>query len=175
MNDEVFRNAKGWLVFKGDVEPGWKYELSARGGEHRIDVQLARVIQYDDSIGTGARERIDYPGGLSTVDPFSVTASGPLDSIQANYKGPVLGGVLNLNGRLSADSFEANASLGGSFHSLPFLIPEVHTALAVAGLPEIMIGDTLADPDHAHALPRIHVDEPAISVTIGTNTSPLAG
>ena len=48
--------------------------------------------------------------------------------------------------------------------------------VAVAGLPEIMIGDTLADPDHATcALPRITVDEPAISVTVGTNTSPLAG
>ena len=47
--------------------------------------------------------------------------------------------------------------------------------VAVAGMPEIMIGDTLADPDHAHALPRITVDEPAISVTIGTNSSPLAG
>ena len=47
--------------------------------------------------------------------------------------------------------------------------------VAVAGLPEIMIGDTLADTEHAHALPRITVDEPAISVTIGTNTSPLAG
>ena len=47
--------------------------------------------------------------------------------------------------------------------------------VAVAGMPEIMIGDTLAYPDHAHALPRITVDEPAISVTIGTNSSPLAG
>ncbi|MFO7165187.1 MAG: translational GTPase TypA [Mycolicibacterium hassiacum] len=47
--------------------------------------------------------------------------------------------------------------------------------VAVAGLPEIMIGDTLADPDHPDPLPRITVDEPAISVTIGTNTSPLAG
>lgn len=47
--------------------------------------------------------------------------------------------------------------------------------VAVAGIPEIMIGDTLADPEHAHALPRITVDEPAISVTIGTNTSPLVG
>ena len=47
--------------------------------------------------------------------------------------------------------------------------------VAVAGMPEIMIGDTLADPDHAHALPLITVDEPAISVTIGTNSSPLAG
>jgi GTP-binding protein len=47
--------------------------------------------------------------------------------------------------------------------------------VAVAGLPDIMIGDTLADPEHPRALPRITVDEPAISVTIGTNTSPLAG
>lgn len=47
--------------------------------------------------------------------------------------------------------------------------------VAIAGIPEIMIGDTLADPEHAHALPRITVDEPAISVTIGTNSSPLAG
>jgi GTP-binding protein len=47
--------------------------------------------------------------------------------------------------------------------------------VAVAGISEIMIGDTLADPANPVALPRITVDEPAISVTIGINTSPLAG
>ena len=47
--------------------------------------------------------------------------------------------------------------------------------IAVAGIPEIMIGDTLTDPDDPRPLPRITVDEPAISMTIGTNTSPLAG
>ncbi|GFJ88201.1 GTP-binding protein [Phytohabitans rumicis] len=47
--------------------------------------------------------------------------------------------------------------------------------MAVAGIPEIMIGDTLADADNPVALPRITVDEPAISMTIGTNTSPLVG
>jgi GTP-binding protein len=47
--------------------------------------------------------------------------------------------------------------------------------VAVAGIPEIMIGDTLADIANPVALPRITVDEPAISVTIGTNTAPLAG
>lgn len=47
--------------------------------------------------------------------------------------------------------------------------------VAVAGIADIMIGDTLADPAAPIALPRITVDEPAISVTIGTNTSPLAG
>ncbi|GAA3694395.1 translational GTPase TypA [Gordonia hankookensis] len=47
--------------------------------------------------------------------------------------------------------------------------------VAVAGMPEIMIGDTLADVENPQPLPRITVDEPAISVTIGTNSSPLAG
>ncbi|MFE7618171.1 translational GTPase TypA [Streptomyces sp. NPDC057496] len=46
---------------------------------------------------------------------------------------------------------------------------------AVAGIPDIMIGETLADPEHPVALPLITVDEPAISMTIGTNTSPLVG
>ncbi len=47
--------------------------------------------------------------------------------------------------------------------------------VAVAGISDIMIGDTLADLAAPVALPRITVDEPAISVTIGTNSSPLAG
>ncbi|GLY64455.1 translational GTPase TypA [Amycolatopsis taiwanensis] len=47
--------------------------------------------------------------------------------------------------------------------------------VAIAGIPDITIGDTLADPEHPEALPRITVDEPAISMTIGVNTSPLAG
>ncbi|MBZ8177001.1 translational GTPase TypA [Corynebacterium poyangense] len=46
---------------------------------------------------------------------------------------------------------------------------------AVSGIDDIMIGDTLADPENPVALPRITVDEPAISMTIGVNTSPLAG
>src|ERR1039457_802604 len=47
--------------------------------------------------------------------------------------------------------------------------------IAVAGIPEIMIGETLADPDDPRPLPLITVDEPAISMTIGVNTAPLAG
>ncbi len=46
---------------------------------------------------------------------------------------------------------------------------------AVSGIDEIMIGDTLTNPEHVDALPRIQVDEPAISMTIGVNTSPMAG
>ncbi|MBA2697041.1 MAG: translational GTPase TypA, partial [Actinobacteria bacterium] len=47
--------------------------------------------------------------------------------------------------------------------------------IAIAGIPEITIGETLADPDDPRPLPLITVDEPAISMTIGTNSSPLAG
>ena len=47
--------------------------------------------------------------------------------------------------------------------------------IAVAGFPEITIGDTLADPENSIALPVITVDEPSISMTIGINTSPVAG
>jgi len=47
--------------------------------------------------------------------------------------------------------------------------------IALAGIPDIMIGETIADPDDPRPLPLITVDEPAISMTIGTNTSPLAG
>jgi GTP-binding protein len=47
--------------------------------------------------------------------------------------------------------------------------------MAVAGIPEIMIGETLADAENPIPLPLITVDEPAISMTLGTNTSPLVG
>ncbi|MEY8208625.1 translational GTPase TypA [Corynebacterium sp. MNWGS58] len=47
--------------------------------------------------------------------------------------------------------------------------------VAISGIPEIMIGDTVADTEDPRPLPRIAVDEPAISMTIGVNTSPLAG
>ena len=47
--------------------------------------------------------------------------------------------------------------------------------VAVAGFDDITIGETLADPNDVRPLPTITVDEPAISMTIGTNTSPLIG
>ena len=47
--------------------------------------------------------------------------------------------------------------------------------IAVAGIPEITIGETLAAPEDPRPLPLIAIDEPSLSMTIGTNTSPLAG
>ena len=47
--------------------------------------------------------------------------------------------------------------------------------IAIAGIPDITIGETIADPDDPRPLPVTHVDEPSLSMTIGVNTSPVAG
>ncbi len=47
--------------------------------------------------------------------------------------------------------------------------------IAVSGLPEVTIGETLADPQDPRPLPVISVDEPSLSIVIGINTSPIAG
>jgi len=46
---------------------------------------------------------------------------------------------------------------------------------AVAGLPDVTIGETLADPDEPRPLPVVEVDEPSLAMTLGVNSSPLAG
>jgi len=52
---------------------------------------------------------------------------------------------------------------------------EAGDLFVVAGFPEVEIGDTLADPAHPVALPRLTVDEPVLRMTFGVNTSPIAG
>ena len=47
--------------------------------------------------------------------------------------------------------------------------------IAIAGLPEVTIGETLSDPDDPRPLPVSHFDDPSLSMTVGINTSPLAG
>jgi len=47
--------------------------------------------------------------------------------------------------------------------------------IAIAGIPEVTIGETLADPDDPRPLPVMTIDEPALSMIIGINTSPLSG
>ncbi len=45
----------------------------------------------------------------------------------------------------------------------------------IAGIPQLTIGQTIASPQSPQSLPKIHIDEPTIKITIGPNTSPFAG
>ena len=47
--------------------------------------------------------------------------------------------------------------------------------IAIAGLPEVTIGETLSDPDDPRPLPVSHFDDPSLAMTVGINTSPLSG
>ncbi|MDR1394198.1 MAG: translational GTPase TypA [Bifidobacteriaceae bacterium] len=58
---------------------------------------------------------------------------------------------------------------------VPTSLARAGDIVAVAGISQIMIGDTLTDPADPRPLPGITVDDPAISMTVGINTSPLAG
>lgn len=93
------------------------------------------------------------------------------------------------NGVLQKGANVARVKLDGSVHQVKITellqtealerVPaeEAHPGdiVAVAGIEDIMIGETLTDLENPQPLPPITVDEPAISMTIGVNTSPLAG
>jgi GTP-binding protein len=52
---------------------------------------------------------------------------------------------------------------------------EAGDIVAIAGIPDVTIGETITDPDHPLALPTIHIDEPTIKMTFSVNTSPFRG
>jgi GTP-binding protein len=130
---------------------------------------------------------------LDTIPPPSYVDSAPLQAHVTNLDASPFLGRLALcrvrEGRIRKGQTVAWCRADGT--AAPVRISELLMAealerkpaehagpgdiIAVAGIPDIMIGDTLADPDNPLPLPRITVDEPAISMTIGTNTSPLAG
>jgi GTP-binding protein len=168
------------------------------------DLLLDVASDLDDEAQKAAEDALGLPtlyasgraGIASTTEPPQGNPEAPLQALVTNLDASAFLGRLALiriyNGRLrkgqqvawmrevegapvitSAKITELLATVGVERNPTDEAV--AGDIVAVAGMPEIMIGDTLADPDHAHALPRITVDEPAISVTIGTNSSPLAG
>lgn len=129
---------------------------------------------------------------LKEIPEPKVDANGPLQVSVANisydnYKGRVAigrvvrgvfrpGQVVRLD-REGKPSVQKVTSLMG-FMGLGKV--EITEALAgdivlFAGISDITIGETVADPEHPEALPVIHIEEPTVKMTIGVNTSPFAG
>src|SRR5207253_2835275 len=69
----------------------------------------------------------------------------------------------------------ADRAVSETLMRLPAEGPGPGARVAPAGLPEVTTGQTIADPEDPRPLPVTAVDEPSLSMTIGINTSPLAG
>jgi GTP-binding protein len=95
----------------------------------------------------------------------------------------VRNGTIRAGARIAwcrADGSIENATVSGLYVTEALDRVEAEEAgpgeiIAVAGLPDVTIGETLADPDDPRPLPVISVDEPSLSIVVGINTSPLAG
>ncbi|HEU5012560.1 MAG TPA: translational GTPase TypA [Roseiflexaceae bacterium] len=130
---------------------------------------------------------------LDQIPPPDVEAEGPAQLLVTttsydSYKGKVLIGRL-ARGTLLRGQSVAHISRDGSITPAKvnqlFVFSgldrqEVDQAqagdiIAIAGIPDVMIGDTIADAEHPEALPLISVEEPTVRMTFSVNTSPFAG
>jgi len=113
---------------------------------------LVTSLGYDSYRGTTATGRITA-GRLRAGMPLArITHSGELLPTNARY-------VYQHQGLERVEVTEATAG----------------DIVVIAGLEDIAIGETLADPDHPNGLPVIHVEEPTVRMTFAVNTSPFAG
>ena len=113
---------------------------------------LVTNLGYDEYSGVTATGRI-HAGSLKTGGQMTrIKLDGSLERIQAKY-------LFTYQGLSKAAIEKAEAG-------------EIVT---IGGLKDIQIGETLADPEHAVALPAIHVQQPTVQMTIGVNTSPFSG
>jgi GTP-binding protein len=151
--------------------------------------------------GTATLDMDDQGGDLSalcqtvldTIPPPTYTEGAPLQAWVTNLDANPYVGRLALcrivEGTISKGQIAAWCRIDGSIERVKiselFLTQHLNRIpveqarqgdiVAVAGIADITIGETLADSDDPRPLPLITVDEPALSMTIGINTSPLAG
>jgi GTP-binding protein len=166
------------------------------------DAQLEFPVLYTSSRAGTATPDLDRPGAdlrplfeaiVESVPPPAGDPSAPLQMLVANldssdYLGRIAIGRI-VNGRVKLNDPIVVCKLDGrfvetrvtklfSFEGLKRVEIEQAAAgdiICLAGIDDITIGETVADPDYRLALPPIAVDEPTVSMVFGVNTSPMAG
>jgi GTP-binding protein len=149
----------------------------------RPDARISEVVDevYELFIDLGAdAAQIEFPivycnakKGLATLDPAVETTN--LDALfETLRKGQQIAWCR------ASDGSVQRAKVAELFITQALDRVDAESAgpgdiIAVAGLPDVTIGDTLADPDDPRPLAELSVEEPSMSVVIGINTSPIAG
>lgn len=130
---------------------------------------------------------------LRKIDPPAVEIDEPFQIVVTNisyddYRGLNAIGRIH-RGKITAGMNMARIKLDGSIVSEKARYLYVYSGLnkvetdvayagdiiSIAGLENVLIGETLADPEHPDALPAISVEEPTVKMTFGVNSSPFAG
>ena len=159
----VYTNAKaGWASLEEGVEGTDLAPL--------LDLMLERIPapEYDpDAPAAGARHQ---PRRLPLRRPPGALPGPQRDDPRRASRSPGAGPTARSSGRRSPSSTSPRRSSGS-----PPRRPGPGEIIAVAGIDEVTIGETLADPEDPRPLPVITVDEPSLSIVVGINTSPLAG
>ncbi len=126
--------------------PAPKVELNAP-----LQMQMC-LLDYNDYVGRMGIGRIQR----GTVHLNDTVTCARLDGTTKTFK------VLKLIGYQGLKKVEIDEADAGEI-------------CAIAGLPDINVGETICDPAKVEALPPLHIDEPTLQMTFGTNTSPLSG
>jgi GTP-binding protein len=172
--------------------------LDLDADEAQIDFPIVYTNAREGRAGFAADELADNLGPLvetllATVPPPSYDPGHPLQALVTNLDASPYVGRLALlrvrHGTIRKGEQVAWCRADGTIERARVTELYVTEALdripadeagpgeivALAGLPEVTIGETIADATDPHPLPVTYVDEPSLSVTLGINTSPLAG
>ncbi len=165
---------------------------NAKRGSVTLDPEVAdRARDEPDLDGRGLQPLFETL--LATIPPPKVDLDAPLQALVTNLDAsPYLGrlalcrvvaGTVTRGSTVAwcrRDGTIENAKITELYLTVGLEREAVQEApageiIAVAGIPDVTIGETLADPAKPVALPMLRVDEPNLAMTIGINTSPLAG
>ena len=116
-----------------------------------LQFQVA-LLDYNDFVGRIGIGRV-FRGKIKVGDAVSVMK---LDGSKENFR------ITKLFGYIGLDRIEINEAIAGDL-------------IALAGLNDLSVGETVTDHEHPEALPVLHIDEPTLQMTFRTNDSPFAG
>jgi GTP-binding protein len=173
------------------------FDLGASEEQIEFPVVYASAVQGKAGLTKELSEMKDirpiFEEIIKHIPAPAVDASAPLQMLTVNlaydnYKGKIAVGRL-YSGKLSKGMTIAHINREGEIKKSQLTSIMTFSGLsraetdeieagdiaAIAGIPDITIGETITDPDNPRALPTIAIDEPTIKITIGVNTSPFRG
>ena len=173
------------------------FELEASEQQIEFPVIYASGVQGKAGLTKNLNEMKDVEPVFETIMSYipapKADASAPLQMLtvnlaQDNYKGKIAIGRLYA-GTIKKNGIVAHITRSGEIKKEEITsvmvfdglgradVPEAYAGdiVAIAGIPDVTIGETITDLEHPTPLPTIHIDEPTIKMTFSVNTSPFRG